>query len=413
MRTKPDNTTTTVLSCGIPAVHIYCRGSHVAYFGIAVKAGSRNESPGEYGLAHFVEHTIFKGTDKRRASHIIKRMEAVGGELNAYTTKEETVVYSVFPSGNLSRAAELIADLAANSRFPDVELDKEREVVADEIDSYLDTPSEAIFDDFENMIFAGSPLGHNILGSAESLRRFDSAACRSFIERHYRADNMVAFYSGPQSVGAVFRVMDAMLSCIPAGSGDKATFDVPVEVAPFEAVNNIPSHQAHCLCGARVPGYLSPDRTATAMLANILGGPGMNSLLNVELRERRGLVYSVEASTALFSDCGLLTIYFGCDPDDRVRCGELMRRTIDRLDRTLTPSRLEAAKKQYLGQLTVASESRENMVLGCARSLLWRGQIINPAETEARIRSLSAADILTAATPLLTNLSSLTFTPAE
>lgn len=392
-------------------VHIHCPGSAVACFGVAVRAGSRDEPPGDFGLAHFVEHTIFKGTDRRRASHIIKRMESVGGELNAYTTKEETVVYSIFPSGNLSRAAELIADLVVNSRFPDSELDKEREVVADEIDSYLDSPSDAVFDDFEDLIFKGSSLGHNILGSSDSLKTFDSARCRSFIDRHYRAGDMVAFYSGPQCATAVFRTLGRYLSVLHAGKSERPAARTPAILPAFDEVRNIPTHQAHCVLGARIPGYMSPDRAVVSLLINMLGGPGMNSLLNVELRERRGLVYSVEASTSLFSDCGLATIYFGCDPDDRLRCAGIVRRTLERFDRTLTPKILEAAKKQYLGQLTVASENRENTTLAAARSLLWRGYVTEQAETVARIRNVDAGELRNACQSLCNSLSILSFTP--
>lgn len=412
MRTVKSNVSRISLADGmLRTVHMHCPGSAVACFGIAVRAGSRDELPGEYGLAHFVEHTIFKGTDRRRASHIIKRMESVGGELNAYTTKEETVVYSIFPSGNLSRAVELIADLIVNSRFPDSELDKEREVVADEIDSYLDSPADAVFDDFEDLIFAGSPLGHNILGSAETLKTFDSGSCRSFIERYYRADDMVAFYSGPQGVTAVSRTLEKLLPGIPGGGSRRPVITAPDVLPPFDEVRNIPSHQAHCVLGSRVPGYLSPGRVPVSLLVNMLGGPGMNSLLNVELRERRGLVYSVEAGTSLFSDCGLATVYFGCDPEDRDRCIDIVRRTLDRFGRTITSQRLEAAKKQYLGQLTVASENRENTTLAAARSLLWRGYVCDPAETADLIRKISLDEVLAAADQLGSSISILSFAP--
>ena len=402
--------TTSSLSNGMLAVHIHCPRSAVEICGICIKAGSRNELSSEHGLAHFVEHTLFKGTSKRRSSHIINRMEAVGGELNAYTTKEETVVYSIFPSGNLSRAAELIGDLCANSCFPDSELDKEREVVADEIDSYLDTPSEAIYDDFEDVIFAGSSLGHNILGSKESLRNFDSKACREFVRRNYTADNMVAFYSGPRGASSVFKVLDGNFSIIRSGDSVRTDYVTPVVNAPFCIEHKIPTHQAHCLTGARVGSYLAEDRYATALLVNIMGGPGMNSLLNVEMRERRGLVYSVEAATALFSDSGLMTVYFGCDADDVERCREIVAKTFSRLCEKLTPAKLEAAKKQYLGQLVIASENRENSVLAAARSLLWRGEIIAPAVTEETIKSLSSEAIIHAAEPMLSP-SLLTFSP--
>lgn len=401
------------LSSGLKAIHIHYPGSSAAYCGIAIKAGSRNEDSHEHGLAHFVEHNIFKGTDHRRAAHIIKRMESVGGELNAYTTKEETVIYSVFPSGNLARAAELIGDLAAHSRFPISELNKERDVVADEIDSYLDSPSEAIFDDFEDHIFAGSSLGHNILGDIKSLRTFNSDSCLDFVHRNYRADNIVAFYCGGQSATSAFATLDKYFSVISnSNAGKPNNFTTPKLLKPFDITKSISSHQAHCIIGARVPGYLNDARIPTALLANILGGPGMNSLLNVELREKRGLVYTVEASTSLFSDCGLLTIYFGCDHDDLNKCRELIDKTIKRLPDTITTSRLEAAKKQYLGQLTVASENRESHLLAAARSTLWRGEPIADATVAQAIKDITLSDLHTAILPLYTP-STLTFTSKQ
>lgn len=396
----------------MPAVHISCPGSPVGYCGVVVKAGSRNELPGEFGLAHFVEHTIFKGTQRRRSSHIINRMESVGGELNAYTTKEETVVYSVFPKGNLARAAELIGDLTANSCFPGHELDKERDVVADEIDSYLDSPADAVYDDFEDLIFAGSSLGHNILGNVDSLKNFDSDACRGFIRKYYNPQNMVAFYSGSQSVSSVFATLDRYLVTVGNGiSKTKTSLQMPQILPPFYRCHNIPSHQSHCIIGGRIPGLMDGGRYAAVFLANLLGGPGMNSLLNVELRERRGLVYSVDASTSLFSDCGILTIYFGCDPGDSERCRDIVLKTVSNLSERLTHSKLSAAKKQYLGQMIIATDNRENSTLSSARSLLWRGRIVSRHETESAINALTSEDVLEAANSLLTP-SILLFSPS-
>lgn len=413
MKSRRNFVDTAVLSNGMPMVHVHCPGSRVGYCGIAVKVGSRNESPDKYGLAHFVEHTIFKGTQRRRSSHIIKRMEAVGGELNAYTTKEETVIYSVFPNGNLIRAAELIGDLASNSCFPDAELDKERDVVADEIDSYLDSPADAIFDDFEDLIFEGSSLGHNILGTSEALRHFDSLSCRDFVSKYYNPRNMVAFYSGSQSMATAYAALDKYFSIIREdGMAEAVATDAPRFLPAFDIDHALSTHQTHCVLGARVPGLLDQRRYAAVFLANLLGGPGMNSLLNVELRERRGLVYSVDASTSLFSDCGLLTIYFGCDHEDIGRCREIVRKTISYLSECLTESKLAAAKKQYLGQLVVAAENRENVTLAAARSLLWRGRVLDSNDTEDAIRRLSVTDVLEAS-QALANPSVLTFSPSR
>ncbi len=397
---------------GLRMVHLHVPGAAVGYCGAAVMAGSRDEDPAHFGLAHFVEHTIFKGTARRSPWHIINRMEAVGGELNAYTTKEETVIYSVFPSGNLPRAAELIADLTANSQFPARELDKEREVVADEIDSYLDSPSEAVFDDFEDLIFAGSSLGHNILGTRDALDTFDSATCREYLRRWYVPGNMVVFYAGNLAADRVFDILEGRFSCIggPTPEHHRAMPPVP---AQFERHKAIDSHQCHTIVGARCCSFDSPDRYKLALLTNILGGPGMNSLLNVSLRERRGLVYTVEASTGLFSDCGTLAIYYGCDPTDNGLCRRLVNDTIRSVaDGYMTHRRLELAKKQYLGQLVIASENLENRILGIARQTLLRGHATTNDQLIDSIRAVTPDDIASMAAQL-TDTSSLTLGPKQ
>lgn len=397
-------------SKGLRMVHMAVPGVNVGYCGVAVRAGSRNDGDGNYGLAHFVEHTIFKGTSKRRAWHIINRMEAIGGELNAFTTKEETVVFSVFPKRHLGRAAELIADLITSSRFPEHELEKEREVVADEIESYLDSPAEAVFDDFEDLIFAGSNLGHNILGTREALSNFSSDICRNYLRKWYVPSNMVVFYAGPQSAERVFAVLERTFECVD-GAPPVESISAPPENEPFEVVKEIESHQCHTIVGARIGSMSSADRHTMALLTNILGGPGMNSMLNMALRERRGLVYSVDATTGLFSDCGSLAIYFGCDPSDNNRCRRLVKRTIDSLsDGYITSRRIEAAKKQFLGQVVIASENIENRILGIARNLLFLDKITTRAHMVEAINAIQPADIAAAAASL--RLSTLTLGPA-
>lgn len=386
---------------GLRMVCLHRPSSAVGMAGLTVHAGSRDEAPSEHGLAHFVEHTIFKGTQRRSSWHIINRMEAVGGELNAYTTKEETVVYTVFPGSNLARAAELVADLAANSRFPAAQLDREREVVADEIDSYLDTPADAVFDDFEDTLFAGSPLGHNILGNADSLRTFDSAACRRYLSRWYTAPNSVAFYAGPLRPERAFAVLERQFAVLPTAESAHTPAAVPC-VAPFDIAKPIGSHQSHTIMGARTAGFTSPDRYALGLLTNIVGGPGMNSLLNMELRERRGLVYNVEASTGLFSDTGAFTVYFGCDHADEALCRTLVSETLQRVAAgAITDRSLERAKKQYIGQMTVGSENMENRILGIARQTMFKGRAAAATETIDAVQAVSAAALSATAASLL------------
>lgn len=400
------------LSNGMMTVCATLKNSAVGICGVSVRAGSRDETPECYGLAHFVEHTIFKGTRRRSSSLIINRMEAVGGELNAFTSKDETVVYSAFPGGNLSRAVELIADLVLNSVFPDKELDKEREVVCDEISTYLDSPADAIADDFEDLLLAGTPLGHNILGDKKTLRRLHSADCRAFLDRWYRPDNMVLFYSGPRKPEAVNDVFERYFGAMTGSAPDRgATVFEPRE--RFDIGRRLPSHQAHCMLGAATAGLDDPARYGVALLSNVLGGPGMNSLLNVDLRERLGLVYNVETAVTLFRELGLFTVYLGCDPDDAARCCDIVRRRIaDVAEGYLDRRRLEPAKKQYLGQLVVASENRENSILAAARSLLMRHRVIDPAETVEAIKALTPDDLSLAAKSLSDGLSTLIFSPS-
>ena len=291
---------------GLAMVHVATM-SQVAWCGLAVNAGSRDEDEGQYGLAHFVEHTIFKGTLHRRSWHILNRMESVGGELNAYTTKEGTMLYSVFPERHLKRAIDLLADLVQWSVFPQEELDRERDVVLEEAASYRDTPSDAVFDDFEDLMFVGSQLGHNILGVKEDLERLTSEDCMRYLKTLYVPTNMVFFSVGPERPERVFSMVERYFGAMSHSVAERHR-SVPPTVAPFKQVIEIGTHQAHTVVGARVPDRNSHLRYAVMLLNNILGGPGMNSLLNVELRERRGYVYSVESTlTMCVPACGSLT----------------------------------------------------------------------------------------------------------
>ena len=374
--------------------------AEIEYFGVDTNVGSRDETSSHHGLAHFVEHTIFKGTLRRRAYHINNRMEAVGGELNAYTTKEETLVYTVAPRGNLARSIELVADLLMNSQFPAAELSREREVVRDEIDSYLDTPSESVFDDFEDLFFAGSQLGHNILGTAESLDSLTSEVCRSYLAENFHASRMTACYLGREKPENVLRKVQREFSDIRT-EGAPLNRVRPAAVAPFNLRRDIDTHQSHTVLGASIPGIDDLRCDAIALVCNILGGPGMNSRLNLSLRERRGLVYAVDASTSIFSDCGLLNIYFGCDPADRDRCLELVLKELRKISmEPLTPRALAAAKKQFIGQLTVSSSSLEQTVLSAARAVTMNGRVRLRREVVDSIASITPDDVLAVASML-------------
>lgn len=400
MRTFPS--TVIRLDNGLRLVHIHQHGVGAGIFGVVVRAGSADENIDSFGLAHLVEHTIFKGTAKRSSWHIINRMEAVGGELNAFTTKEETTVYSIFPSGNAARAIELIGDLVLNSRFPEREMEKEREVVLDEIYSYRDTPSEAVFDDFEDFVFSGTPLGHNILGSPDSVRKLGGASCREFLDRYYTASNMVAFYSGPQGADRIAALVSRYFAGLTPGESN-----IHPEPSVFthgwsdKRVEGL--HQVHAILGIPAASIYSEGRFADALFANFIGGPGMNSLLNVELRERRGLVYTVEAGVTHFSTTGLLTVYFGCDTEDCRRCLRLcsdsLRRLADTPEKTLE-RRLAKAKRQYLGQMAIAAENRENRVMAFARSVLYNDSLPSDAALCEAVQAVTPAQITTLAAAL-------------
>ena len=359
---------------GLRMVHVH-RNSPVGWCGLAIDAGSRDELDGQYGLAHFVEHTIFKGTKRRSSSRINNRMEQVGGELNAYTTKESTMLYCIFPVEHLERAVELIADLVENSVFPVHELATELDVVLEEVASYLDSPSEAVYDDFEDMLLAGSQLGHNILGEEKDLRRLTSGHCLCWMERLYVPSNMVFFSLGNTPPEKVFRLAEKHLGLLShAKQGIKRK--TPPVVEPQHKIVDLGLHQSHTIVGARIPGMYDNRRFAFALLNNILGGPGMNSLLNVSLREKRGLVYTVESSLVTFTDCGMIQIYLGCEQEKLKKALRLIGNTIDSLAQTpISAKRLDAYKRQYCGQLLVASDNAEFTAMGAGRGMLYYDRV--------------------------------------
>lgn len=383
--------------------------SKVAYCGFAVDAGTRDEQEHEQGMAHFVEHLLFKGTHKRKAWHILNRMENVGGDLNAYTNKEETVIYSAFLVEHFGRAFELLTDIVFRSTFPQREIERETEVIIDEIRSYEDTPSELIFDDFEELIFPGHPLGRNILGKPELLKEFRSEDAAAFTARFYRPENMIFFVQGRLDFKQVVRWATKLLADIPTASLDYRRTPPP----PYQPVRSViarETHQAHVMIGAR--GYDAYDgrRTALYLLNNLLGGPGMNSRLNVALRERRGLVYNVESNLTSYTDTGTFCIYFGCDEADQEQCIRLVGKELKRLcDVRLTASQLAAAKKQLIGQIGVASDNHENNALGMAKTFLHYDRHESPEALFRRIDALTADQLLEVANerlaePLLSTL---------
>ena len=381
------------LSNGLRIIH-EPSSSKVAYCGFAVDAGTRDEAENEQGMAHFVEHLIFKGTRKRKAWHILNRMENVGGDLNAYTNKEETVIYSAFLTEHFGRALELLADIVFHSTFPQNEIEKETEVIIDEIQSYEDTPSELIFDDFEDMIFRNHPLGRNILGRPDLLKKFRSEDAMAFTSRFYQPSNMVFFVLGDFNFQKIVRQVEKLLVDLPLVTVENQRTIPPLYV-PEQLVVHKETHQAHVMIGSRGYNAYDDKRTALYLLNNILGGPGMNSRLNVSLRERRGLVYTVESNLTSYTDTGAFCIYFGTDPEDVDTCLKLTYKELKRMrDVKMTSSQLMAAKKQLIGQIGVASDNNENNALGMAKTFLHYNKYESSESVFRRIDALTAEGLL-------------------
>lgn len=371
--------------------------SPVVYLGIAVGAGTRHEAVGQEGLAHFCEHLSFKGTARRTAVQVINSIEGIGGELNAFTNKEDTVYYCAVHRRHVRRAVDVLCDIVFASQYPQQEVEKECEVVCDEIESYEDSPADLIFDDIENVLFAGHPLGHNILGTAERVRSFCSDDVRCFTSSHYRPDNSVFFASGDVDFAQLCRLTEQAAAAYrphePHEPYEPHEFYQPHGPhAPI--IRHRGTHQAHVMLGTRAFCADDPRRWALFLLNNIVGGPGLNSRLSMSLRERRALVYSVDSSMVAYSDTGLWCVYFGCDPADVKRCLRLVRTELDRLaDRPLSDRQLRAAKEQIEGQLTIAADNREQFVIDVAKTYLHHGTERQLDDIIAHISALTPADL--------------------
>ena len=386
---------TTTLSNGLRIIHLPS-ASPVVYCGIGINAGARHEVPGEEGVAHFCEHTTFKGTRRRTALQILNCLENVGGDLNAFTNKEDTVFYAAILKEQLPRAVDLLCDIVFCSQYPQQEIDHEIDVICDEIESYNDTPSELIYDEFENLLFRGHPLGHNILGTREQVLTYTSQHARRFTSRYYRPDNAVFFAYGDVDFSRLAKSLEKAL----ANSVWAAASPLPLPAAQTysDAQPTAPTphthHQAHVMLGTRAYAYNDVRRLPLYLLNNILGGPGMNARLNLSLRERNGLVYTVESSMVSYSDTGLWSVYFGCDHHDVKRCLRLVRRELDRtMQQPLSDRQLKAAKRQLKGQLTIACDNREQLALDFARNFLHYDEERDITDLLLRIDAITAQQI--------------------
>ena len=425
---------THTLHNGLRIIHL-TSDSKVVYCGYQINAGTRNEEPGEEGLAHFCEHVTFKGTERRKAWHILNCLESVGGDLNAYTNKEGTVYYSAILKEHIARAVDLLSDIVFHSVYPQAEIDKEVEVICDEIESYNDSPAELIYDEFENILFKGSPLGHNILGTAEQVRSFKTEDALRFTRKLYRPDNAIFFAYGDIDFKKLVKLIQKALGECPKGrelacSADCKSAETPTEeriaeetptgetpteemeagdanhkvqssklnvqskVAGQTIVMQKNTHQAHVMIGTRAYDVNDDRRMPLYLLNNMLGGPGMNAKLNLALREHNGLVYTVESTMVAYGDTGTWSIYFGCDEHDVKRCLRLVRKELDKfMQKPLSDAQLKAAKKQIKGQIGVACDNRENFALDFGKSFLHYGWEKNVDRLYEQVDAITAAQI--------------------
>ncbi len=390
------NYNTHTLANGLRIIHLPS-AQPVVYCGYAVGAGTRDEELGrEEGMAHFCEHITFKGTERRSSMKILGHLESVGGDLNAFTNKEETVYHAAVLKDNIGRAVDLLTDIVFHSTYPQAEIDKEVEVIVDEIESYNDSPAELVYDLFENAVFRGHPLGHNILGTAEKLRRYTTADALRFTRRYYRPENSVFFAYGDVDFARLVRLLERANTVV----ADEACCDCKQSAAtlpPYVAQHiehHMDTHLAHVMVGTRAYDVHDERRIALYLLNNILGGPGMTARLNVSLRECNALVYTVESMAQSYSDTGLWAVYFGCDPKNVNRCLRLIRRELDKvMQRPLSDAQLRAAKRQIRGQIGIACDSRESFALDFAKSYLHYGWKKDVTALCERIDALTAADL--------------------
>ncbi len=380
-------------SNGLRLVYQY-QPSSVSHLACFIHAGSRDELKEQEGLAHFIEHTIFKGTRRRKSYQVINRLEVIGGELNAYTSKEETCIYASFPAlNNLNRAFDLIADIVFNASFPEKEIEKEKEIVLDEINSYLDSPSEYIFDEFEQLFFNDHPLSSQILGTPETVASFNRQMILDFIGAHYKTDRMVVSYCGNASFLKIIKLIEKFFPLHDRPSFEdsmKNSSDVPFDYKPFNIQKDRNSFQTHCLIGMPAPAVFSDERIIMSLLNNMLGGPGLNSRLNMSLREKHACSYLVESSYATYKDQGLHTIYLGTDHKNLKKSLKLVRRELSKFaDNVCSERQLLQAKKQMLGQIEVQHDSGSQKMLNAGKSLLLNGEICTTDELRDKILQIS------------------------
>jgi predicted Zn-dependent peptidase len=381
-----------VLSNGTRLVYLKVP-SQVAHLGFFFAAGSRHESANQIGLAHFLEHCLFKGTEKRKALHILSRIDSVGGELNAYTAKEEMCLYASFSKEHTQRAIDLLADISIHSTFPQKEIEKEKEVILDEINSYLDSPSDKIFDDFDAKLFESHPLGQNILGTKESVSGFTQQDLQAYVKQYFTADNMVVSFVGNVPLTKLKAALEKALAAMPL-TAERPSPHPFTGATPFNEALKEANYQAHAVLGGLAPSYHQDERIAMSLLINILGGPALNSRLNLSVRERYGYAYSIEANYHTFADTGYWQIYFGSESKNVNKTLALIDKELEKLrDKTLTASQLLQAKRQFKGHLALGMDVNSGLMQGLGKSMLAFGQIDTIAEMHQAIDKITVEEI--------------------
>lgn len=381
-----------LLDNGMRVVYLH-DPSIVAHLGVTVMAGSRFEKENEVGLAHFLEHSIFKGTGKRRAFHVLSRLDSVGGELNAYTTKEEIAIYGSFTKEHFSRASELLADITFNSSFPEREIEKEKAVIIDEINSYLDSPGDKIFDDFEAHLFAGSALGNNILGTIDSVQSFNRKDLLEYVDRLFSPANMVISFVGDIPSKRVLNRLNKDFGSVRnkqvAPSPNQPIINSTFNISSVEA-----NYQTHIMLGGYAPGYDDDRRRIFTLLINILGGPALNSRLVLSIREKYGYTYNIEASYNAYKDIGYWFVYAGADPKYKDRIIQLIHKELRRFIKVqLTPAQLRKAKEQLKGHIALGMDSNAGLMLNFGKSLLTFDRIDTLIEIHDQIDAITAQEI--------------------
>ena len=382
-----------VLSNGIRIYHKEKQGE-IAHLVLMVETGTRDEQAHENGLAHFVEHTIFKGTQSRKAYHILSCLDNVGGDLNAFTTKEETCIQATFLKQHYKRSLDLFADIAFRSTFPENELVKEKEVILDEINSYLDSPSDEIYDLFEEMVFKGHPLSRNILGTTELVKGFHRQDILDFMAHNYSTDQMILASIGDISFEEFRKLANTYFEDQPAHIINRKR-EFFKGYTPENRTEKRSNHLSHCMIGGIAPEYCSPLKMPIVMLNNVLGGPAMSSRLGLNIREKYGFAYSIESQYTAYSDTGLISVYMAVDPDSLEKAIGLVYKEIDKLcQQKLGTMQLQHAKQQLIGQVALSYESGMNELLGITRSLLMGEPIEYMEDIIRKVEAVTADDIL-------------------